>query len=487
MSDKNDPASASLKIRRTKIIATLGPVSSSYKKIEKLIRGGVSLFRINMSHGVHEEHAKVVKRIRKAAQQLDRHIGILMDLCGPKIRVGRFAEGEIMLLQNDEVIVSCEDVLGTDGLIPSQYPNLCRDMKTGERIFLDDGQLELKVREIRGNDLVCKVVFGGVLKDHKGMNLPDSDVSAESFTEKDQRDAELAIALGADFLALSFVRDSDEIINLKQFLHERNADIPIIAKIEKLEAVNNIDKILSEAYGIMVARGDLGVELPAQKVPLIQKDLIDRARCFNKPVIVATQMLESMTAHSRPTRAEVGDVANAALSSADAVMLSAETASGKHPIKSVQMMDSVLREMECYMWERGSFGDRIEGCESSQLIHRRAVAHAVSSLAKELKLRAIVVPTEQGTTARVLAADRPLAPLLGVSPDVRICRRLSLHWGVLPFDYENRVDGDWKLMCRSIAPRCELSKHSEGDVVLLVAGFNDDPVLNEPVMKVLNV
>ncbi|MFW2372178.1 MAG: pyruvate kinase [Gammaproteobacteria bacterium] len=471
--------------RRTKIIATIGPASKSEKKIEKLLQLGVNLFRINMSHGDHEQHRAMVKRIRSITKRLNRHVAILMDLCGPKIRVGTFDNGSMMLKDGDSVVVNCIKCQGP-GVIHSQYPDLYKDVRSGERILLDDGNIELEVEQVVDKAVHCRVIYGGKLSDHKGMNLPDSSVSTVSFTDKDKKDAEVAIELEADFLALSFVRTGQDIQDLNQFLASHGADIPVIAKIEKPEAVTNLDAILEESYGIMVARGDLGIELPAQKVPLIQRELISRARYANKPVIVATQMLESMISNARPTRAEVGDVANAALLGTDAVMLSAETASGKHPIKAVKMMDSVLREIEQYQWRQDSFVSIEDGHRQRDLSSvRKAVSHAVTMLARELNLLGIVIPTMTGTTARILAADRPLAPLLAVCANERISRRLALHWGIVSLDSEQHVRGDWKDLCEIV---CDKFEHDhEGKSVLLVSGFNDDPLLNEPVMKIVRL
>lgn len=473
------------KWRRTKIIATIGPASQSEKKIEKMLRLGVNLFRINMSHGDPDQYRTMVKRIRQITRRLNRHVAILMDLCGPKIRVGTFDNGSMLLEDGDPVVVNCVKCQGP-GVIHSQYQDLYKDVKPGERILLDDGNIELEVEQVVDKAVNCRVIYGGKLSDHKGMNLPDSMVSISSFTDKDKKDAELAIELEADFLALSFVRTEGDVQALNRFLASHGADIPVIAKIEKPEAVANLDAILEESYGIMVARGDLGIELPAQEVPLIQRDLIRRARLANKPVIVATQMLESMISNARPTRAEVGDVANAALLGTDAVMLSAETASGKHPMKAVKMMDTVLREIEQYQWQKDSFvsieDERHQRDLSSS---RKAVSHAVTMLARELNLLGIVIPTLSGTTARILAADRPLAPLLAVCVNERISRRLALHWGIVSVDSEQHVRGDWNELCEVI---CDKFEHShEGKSVLLVSGFNDDPLLNEPVMKIVRL
>jgi pyruvate kinase len=417
---------------------------------------------------------------------MDEHVAILMDMCGPKIRVGKFTNGEIVLKQNARVTISCNNVVGDTGLIASQYKSLFKDVKKGERILLDDGNMELRVERIKYKEVFCKVVYGGVLKDNKGMNLPDSSISVSSFTAKDRNDVKLAMELGADFVALSFVRSEADIKALKRFMKKTGVEIPVIAKIEKPEAISNIDKILEVSYGIMIARGDLGIELPSEQVPLIQKDLIDRARHYRRPVIVATQMMESMITSSRPTRAEVGDVANAALSSADAVMLSAETAVGKYPVNAVKMMDRVLREIEAHQWETNSFSDvDIDADHSGQPSPRKAVAQAVSSLALSLKLQGIIIPTRSGTTAKFLVASRPTAPLFGVSSDSDVCRKLALHWGVVPLKIEEKITHDWKRLSMNISKRSRIT--GTGHTVLLVSGFDDNPDISEPVMKIINV
>jgi pyruvate kinase len=410
----------------------------------------------------------------------------MADLCGPKIRVGKFIDGRISLKENTQVVITCENEIGHHGRIVSQYKKLYQDVNTGDRILLDDGRLELLVEQLQDRDVICNVVYGGVLSDNKGINLPDTHISISSFTAKDKKDALFAIQQDLDLLALSFVRYASDIKKVKRFVAKNNSDIPVVAKIEKPEAVHNIGDILNESYGIMIARGDLGIELPAQEVPLIQKQLINRARSLHRPVIVATQMLESMINNSRPTRAEVGDVANAAMSSADAVMLSAETASGKYPVQAVNMMNDVVKEIESYQWSQGVFGETVEDeLESDGTSERQAIAHAVTSLAHQLKLQGIVVPTSSGTTAKVLSASRPTAPLIGVCSNPRVTRRLSLHWGVIPFLIPETTAHDWKKLCKDLSSRCKLA--TTGNRVLLVAGFNDDPELNEPVMKLMRI
>ncbi len=481
-----DQERIALKWRRTKIVATLGPASESEADIRRLLKAGVDVVRLNMSHGDHDGHRELFARVRGVAEGLDRHVAILMDLCGPKIRVGRFRDGMIELRDGQRVIVTSRDVAGEEGLIPSQYRKLHKDVKRGERILLDDGNLELRVLSVKGTEVSCRVVHGGPLKDHKGMNLPDSSLSTPAFTDKDKADALLAMELGADFLALSFVRGAADVARLQRFMKRNGDEIPVVSKIERPEAVANIDEILRQSYAIMVARGDLGIELPAEQVPLIQRELINKARLAHVPVIVATQMLESMIGHSRPTRAEVGDVANAAETGTDAVMLSAETASGQYPLRAVQIMDRVLRETERHQWHEGRFGSALfSDRRKSDYSFREAIAHAAQTLSSDLKLQAMVIPTHSGTTARVLAAHRAIAPMVGVCDRAAICRRLSLHWGIVPVHRERPAIEDWRQLCADINPHTGLTR--PGHAVLVVSGFHDDPRRNEPVLKLMSL
>lgn len=479
---KNDNKKTSLRWRRTKIVATVGPATDSEKSISELIKSGVNVFRLNMSHGDHEYHRKIFKRIRLCAKRMDVHVAILMDLCGPKIRTGTFKNDSIILKRNAKVIISCAAGTGEAGLIISLYKKLCNDVKKGERILFDDGNLECRVESVVGKNIECKVIYGGELKNNKGINLPDSVVSVSSFTTKDKKDVQLAMELDADFVALSFVRTAKDILGLKKYMQRVNKELPIIAKIERPEAVADIDNIINSAYGIMIARGDLGIELPAEKVPLIQKDIINKARLNNCPVIVATQMMESMITNARPTRAEVGDVANAALSSSDAVMLSGETAVGKYPLNAVKMMDKILREIERHQWRSCKFGDDLD-FSNEITSSRKAIANAASSLAQELKLQGIMVPTNSGYTAAVLSANRPPSPLLGISWHNATCRRLALHWGVIPLFIEEEKANNWQVLSQDIGKNCKLTK--TGNRVLLVSGFSGDERLNEPVLKII--
>lgn len=481
-----DTEHIALNWRRTKIIATFGPASSTPEMIDALLAAGVDLVRLNMSHGDHAGHRAMVERIRAAAARANSHIAILMDLCGPKIRVGRFEGSGIDLKRGEKVTVTTAAVTGRAGLIPSQYKSIAKDVTVGERILLDDGKLELRVLTSNGKDVQCEVVQGGRLTDNKGMNLPDSNLSTAALTNKDKRDAELAIELGVDFLALSFVREAKDVQQLQRFLGKHKADIPVISKIERPEAVEHMDEIIEVSYGIMVARGDLGIELPAEQVPLIQRELIERARQRAVPVIVATQMLESMLTAARPTRAEVGDVANAALTSADAVMLSGETASGKFPVEAVQTMDRILREIENHQWHTGKFvSEAIQDRHTKTHSSREAVGHAAVELARDLRLAALIIPTLSGTTARIMSAHRATAPMFGVTSREVVCRRIALHWGIVPMLVADADTHDWKHLCERVAAQSAIAR--EGHKVLVIAGFSDDPKQNEPVMKILHL
>jgi pyruvate kinase len=474
--------------RRTKIVATLGPATSSLKKIRELIRAGVNVFRLNMSHGEHEQIRKLAAHIRKASRLEKQQAGILVDLCGPKIRAGQFKKGYIDLANNEKLVITTRQVIGDAGLICSQYRSLHKDVSPGERILLDDGNLELRVDSVEDTEIHCTVVYGGRLKNKKGINLPDTRISAPSLTPKDRKDVLLAIEIEADFLALSFVRAGKDVQQLNRYLAKHNADIPVISKIEKPEALHAIEDILDQSYGIMVARGDLGIEVEAEKVPLIQDELIRMARERSMPAIVATQMMESMITAHRPTRAEVVDVFNAARSSTDAVMLSAETAIGKHPVKTVIEMDKVLRQIEAHRLAHGRFfkpAQTPDDEKRAEIPIREAMSNAALSMTRDLGLQAIVVPTRTGITARVIASRRPLAPVIGVCSDEGLARQLCLSWGIMPAYTEPDVMNNWRLLL------CDLTR-THGLVageapVLMMAGFNENPTLNEPSMKILHI
>ena len=489
-----DTAAKLLKRRRTRIVATVGPASSDLGVLERLIQAGVDIFRLNFSHGSHDGHREVFDRIRQASVNLKVPVGVLADLCGPKIRVGRFNGGSIELKDGASVIVTVRDVPGEPGVIPSQYAELAGDVKPGNCILLDDGKLELRVDSVQGTEIGCTVVHGGTLKDRKGMNLPGVDVSAPSLTEKDQVDARFALGLGVDFLALSFVRRAEDIRDLRQLMAEFGREgVPIVAKIEKPEALENIDEILAATDAIMVARGDLGVELPPESVPVAQDQLVDMARAACKPVIVATQMLESMIEHSRPTRAEVSDVSHAVASGADAVMLSAETASGAHPVAAVEMMDAIARRMEGYQFHNFRFdltphdgiGTPPPVVGDSPMPLADAVARSTALLSRDLMVRAIIVFSQTGKTAGIMSANRPAAPLIVVTPDDTTCRTLLLSWGVVPIVASADDVTSTEEFSRMVAQRLELAE--EGQYVLTIRGFQRDPSKDAPTISVVRV
>jgi pyruvate kinase len=466
-------------------VATVGPASSTTPILEELIRAGVNVFRLNMSHGDHEGHQKAYAAIREAARNTGTDVGVLADLCGPKIRCGLFEGGRAELQTGSPVTVTTRDVVGNSKLIPSQYRLITNDVKPGSRILLDDGNLELRVEKIEDTEILCAVVQGGVLKDRKGINLPDSNVSAPSLTQKDKIDALFALDLPVDFLALSFVRRASDIEELRELISNRTRTA-IIAKIEKPQALEEIEKIIDAADGIMVARGDLGVEMPAETVPIIQSELIDLTRSHRKPVIVATQMLESMINNPRPTRAEVSDVSTAVLAGADAVMLSAETASGSFPIPAVRTMDRVVRQMEAYLWKHGAF--RFGSHQPEALLPLElsdAVAKATSQLSRDLMVRAIFVMSRTGLTARIVSSSRPAAPVVAVSADEHTARMMQLLWGVVPCAVSVEEWEGAEELARRLVRQYELA--GDGDHILRVSGFHIDDDLNVPAISVVRV
>ncbi len=459
-----------LKQRRTKIVATLGPASIDADVIARLIKAGVDVFRLNMSHGHHESHRTAHERVRAAASHLGRPVAILADLSGPKLRVGQFAGGSIELVDGRAVVVTTRPITGEPGLIPSQYQALAQDVRPGDRILLDDGLMELRVESVEGTEVACTIVNGGILKDRKGMNLPGVNVSAPAFTEKDREDARFALEIGVDYMALSFVRRASDLDELKALIAADGRPTHVIAKIEKPEALEAMDEIIDRCDGIMVARGDMGVELPPEIVPIAQRQLVARARAKNKPAIVATQMLESMIEHPRPTRAEVSDVSTAVFSGADAVMLSAETATGAYPVPAVEMMDRVARQVEGRMWDEGAFGSiTAQDIVSPPLQLQAAFGRAIAQLSRDLSVRSIVVLSHSGATALAVTAARPAAPILMVSSDVGTYRRANLLWGALPI----HADADDLRHPQAFARKLVvgLGLASPDQYILMITGF----------------
>jgi len=410
--------------RRAKIVCTIGPSSASKEIISSLIKNGMDVARLNFSHGDHDTHKKVIEIIRDVSVRYNRPIAILQDLQGIKIRVGFIESGAIELKKGRTLLLVPGSGVGNQERIFISYPALLKDAKRGDRILLDDGLIQLHVLSRAKNALKTRIVEGGILRDRKGVNLPGVKLSIPSFTEKDKRDLLFGIQVGVDYVAISFVRDAGDVREVKKWLKEKRQQIPLIAKIEKPEAVYNIEEILSEVDGIMVARGDLGVEVPPEEVPLIQKKLIDYANKRGKIVITATQMLESMTEHLRPTRAETTDVANAVLDGTDALMLSAETATGKYPVDALNMMDRIITHTES-----------IKGIEPSYIhgnTFAEATADASCRAAEDIGAKVLVAFTQSGFTARLLSKFRPMVPIIAYTPDKEVKNRVCLYWGVIP-------------------------------------------------------
>jgi pyruvate kinase len=414
---------------RTKIVCTIGPASRSPEALERLVRAGMDVARLNFSHGTHAEHAEVIESLRSLADRLGRPLAILQDLAGIKIRIGVIAGGAVRLETGGAFTLTTRRVPGDAREVSLDYPALAECVRPGDTLLLSDGEVALQVESATGTDIGCRVVAGGALSSHKGIHLPERSIGAEGMTARDQEDLAFGISRGVDYVALSFVRSAADVLAARRFLDERGAAIPLIAKIEKHEALAAIDGILAAADGLMVARGDLGVETPLEHVPLLQKMLIDRANRAGKPVITATQMLLSMVENPRPTRAEVGDVANAILDGTDAVMLSEETAAGRYPVEAVATMRRIAEDTEAAFpyeaWMR-KFEDK------SLQSMPEAVAGAACELAEHIGASVIVAWTESGTTARLVAKHRPRRPVLALSTRPEAARRLALVWGVIP-------------------------------------------------------
>ena len=416
--------------RKAKIVCTIGPSSSSEAMLRELMRLGMDVARLNFSHGTHEEHARVIERVRKAAEKEGRPICILQDLQGPKIRTGQLKQHlPVTLKAGTKVTITPRDIAGTAMLLATTYPNLARDVEPGARILLADGLIELRVRSVRGDDVACQVVNGGTLGEHKGINLPGTAMSVPALSEKDMVDLAFGLKHGVDAVAASFIRTADDVLAAKKFIAAEGGSLPVIAKLEKPQAIDHLEEIFDAADGVMVARGDLGVEVPPEKVPVMQKHIIRRASEWRKPVITATQMLESMVTNPRPTRAEASDVANAIFDGSDAVMLSAESASGKYPREAVAMMVRIIGETEHHILEQIPHLSRRE---MRRLSIQETICESVAHAAQDLEMRAIAVFTETGTTARLISKFRPKAHIFAFTANAPVCNRMNLLWGVRP-------------------------------------------------------
>ncbi len=427
--------------RRTKIVCTLGPSSNTLEGIENLYRAGMNVVRINFSHGSHEDHAKTIGYVREIARKYEYSIPVLMDLQGPKIRVGQMKDGAQIIKEGSLVKLTSEEVIGDASLIPIDYPNLAEDATEGNQILIDDGLMELRIIKNSEKDLVAKVVVGGLLKSRKGVNLPDVDISMSSITEKDKEDLEFGLEIGVDFVAMSFVRSARDVQDVISRIRAKGSNTALIAKIEKPEAVHVIDEIIEEADGIMVARGDLGIEIPSEQVPLVQKKIIERCRMAGKPVITATQMLDSMIVNPRATRAESSDVANAVMDGTDAVMLSGETAAGKYPVEAVKTMSKIIKSIEdnssaIYY----SLKYRKPDWKEKQVIE--SLAYSCVTIADNVDAKAISTITHSGNTARRIAKFRPKVPIIAFTESRTVRRQLNLVWGVQSVRLDEIFDTD---------------------------------------------
>ena len=419
---------------KAKIVCTIGPASEDEAMLRKLILAGMDIARLNFSHGTHEEHLRKMERIRKVSGELGKPVAIMQDLQGPKIRIGTFKKPPIHLKTGDKFTITTRPVEGDQTIVSTTYQNLPFDVKPGDYILVNDGLIKLKVLSTDKENVHCEVVNGGSLYDRRGINLPGVKISEPSLTEKDKEDLKFGLEHQVDYVALSFVRDAESIVQLRQFMGDRA--VPIVSKLEKPEALENLDAIIRESDAVMVARGDLGVEISTEKVPSVQKQIIEKCMAYSKPVITATQMLDSMMVNPRPTRAEATDVANAIFDGSDAVMLSGETAFGKYPLESVQMMNAIIRESEKH---RNYF--RLNPDQESQTLQEHrfsySICHAAAHAAEEIGARYIVVLTRSGYTARTMSHFRPSVPILALTSSLKTFRRMSLYWGVIPIFVAN--------------------------------------------------
>ena len=456
-------------MKRTKIVATMGPASNTEERLEALIQAGMNVARLNFSHGEHAIHGQTIANVRKVDEKLGTHTALLADLQGPKLRIGELEGGQIDLVKGEELVIRTGKETGTAGVVYTSYMQFARDVKAGEPVLMDDGKLELRVLETDGKGEVrCEVVHGGVLKPRKGINLPSTAISLPCITEKDAVDLAYALEQDVDWIGLSFVRNAQDIVQLRERIEAEGKHTRIIAKIEKPEALEDLDGILEETDAVMIARGDLGVEIPKQEVPLVQKDIIQRCMHMGKPVIVATQMMESMIEASVPTRAEVNDVANAVLDGADAVMLSAETSVGAYPVEAVTAMTDIIESMEGQ--DRMYYHERPPLSPEDDRFISDSMCYNACRLAKRVNAKAIVTMTFSGYTAVQVSSQRPKAHIFMFTANKRVLAQMSLVWGVSAFPYLKMVSTD-----HTIADiKFELTKMgavTDGDFVVHLASM----------------
>lgn len=464
--------------RRTKIVATIGPATESPEQLRRLIEAGATTFRLNFSHGDHSEHAARIRTIRQVAEEMNAHIGILQDLQGPKIRLGRFSAGPITVAQGDQFTLTSRDVACGQEIATVTYDRLADEVLTGSRILLDDGRVEMVVDRVDKSDqtLYCTVTVGGVLSNNKGVNFPDVQLSIRALTDKDRTDLAFGLEQNVDWVALSFVRNPSDMEEIKALIASHGHNTPVVAKIEKFEAIDQIDAILPLCDGVMVARGDLGVEMPAEEVPLLQKELIRKCNGLGIPVITATQMLDSMVSCPRPTRAEVSDVANAILDGTDAVMLSNESAVGDFPVEAVATMSQIARRIERDYPRRANDGQLASTIPN-------AISHAVSSIARQLEAAAILPLTKSGATARNVSKFRPSTPILAITSEKKVASQLQLVWGVHPLLVDD-ADSATASFNRAMEMAADQALLREGDLVIQTAGTVADVSGSTDLVKV---
>src|SRR5690554_351230 len=453
-------------MRKTKIVCTIGPASESPEAIRALIRGGMNVARLNFSHGTYEEHLNRIVNLRKAAEELGANLALLLDIQGPKIRFGQIADAPIDLVQDQEYTLTVEPCVGNEERCFVDYPYLNRDLRPGSVIYIDDGLLELRVKEIKGSDVICRVIVGGELNSRKGLTLPGIDVDLPPVTKEDEENIRFGVKHGVDFIAASFVRRAEHVEQVRRIVLEAGGDQRIISKIESSEGLRNIDEIVAASDGIMVARGDLGVEIAAEEVPLAQKMLIRKCNLAGKPVITATQMLDSMIRNPRPTRAEVTDVSSAIFDGTDCVMLSGETAVGKYPVRAVEVMDRIARRIEQVLDYSAILKEKVN--ESRTAIDQ-ALSLAGCQVTHDLDLDVIICSTASGATARSISQKRPRATIFATSPNERVVRQLALSWGV--YSVHVKETSDIHEMVEDAiaeAKKCGLVK--PGDVITMMTG-----------------
>lgn len=455
-------------MRKTKIVCTIGPASESQEMLEKLIEAGMNVMRLNFSHGDFEEHGNRIINVRKACAKLNKTIAILLDTKGPEIRTGKLAVEPIELVTDEKIILTTEEILGDKDRISVTYDRLPMDVEVGSTILIDDGLIGLTVEKVEGTEIYCTIANGGTIKSKKGVNVPGVKISLPGITEKDANDIIFGIEQGIDFIAASFVRKASDVLEIRELLEKHNAThIQIISKIENQEGVDNLDEIIEVSDGIMVARGDLGVEIPAEEVPLVQKTIIKKCNLVGKPVITATQMLDSMQRNPRPTRAEANDVANAIFDGTDAVMLSGESAAGKYPTEAVKTMARIAERTEEALENKEIY---LKQVKAQQISVTEAISQAVANSALELNAKAIVTMTESGYTARMVSKYRPSAPIIAVTSSEAMMRRLILVWGVVPVKGEIGQTTD-DLIEKALDASRKQGLVSLGDLVIVAAGI----------------